>query len=663
MISKVMRFLGHFMPTQEGELSVSQSDGKARIYRGAAVRVLEDQGNKGVANGYASLDGSALVPTSQLGTGTANSSTFLRGDGTWAAGGGGGVSDHTLLSNLAWTASGHTGTASRVAGFDGAGAAAYLTGRDVCNFVLTTRGDMMYRDATEATRLPIGAANRLLMSDGTDPAWAAPADVRTALDLATYYQPLDSDLTALAALASTGLLARTGAATYALRTLTGPAAGITVSDGDGVSGNPTLALADDLAALEGLGSTGIAVRTASNTWAQRTVTSSDSTVTITNPGGVAGNIDLSASGISAVAAVSSSIPCGCGVAGDVTFDGTSSVSGFGAPSSRIYTCPTGPEIEYDDVTIDTTGGDVTIIPAGVLIRARTVTITGSGTVTFRASGSNASGITAGAGAAVATSSMFYAGVSGASGRTTSTGGAAGGGVTSAGSVSFGRDGLVGADCKDGITVRAGGTAGGASRNYVTTPNTYGSLPQFATNGALYLNTSSARSDYIAYGAPAHGGSAAQLGAGGSANSGGGGGSGCPQVWCIGTLDTGTATLIIDSSGGTGANATTSVNAAAGGGSGGNASLAMLFVNVIRGSVAVQVKSNGGNGGNGSMVGTGVYANGGPGGHGNYAVVLYGSAVTTPTASATAGTSGTPVGVGYAALGTPVAGTTIVTRLT
>jgi hypothetical protein len=42
-----------------------------------------------------------------------------------ASGGGGGSSDHATLSNLVWTASGHTGTASRVAGFSGAGAATY----------------------------------------------------------------------------------------------------------------------------------------------------------------------------------------------------------------------------------------------------------------------------------------------------------------------------------------------------------------------------------------------------------------------------------------------------------------------------------------------------------------------------------------------------------
>ena len=41
--------------------------------------------------------------------------------------GGGGTSDHAGLTHLAWTSSGHTGTASRLAYFDGSGAAAYLS--------------------------------------------------------------------------------------------------------------------------------------------------------------------------------------------------------------------------------------------------------------------------------------------------------------------------------------------------------------------------------------------------------------------------------------------------------------------------------------------------------------------------------------------------------
>lgn len=110
---------------------------------------------------------------------------------------------------------------------------------------------------------------------------------------------LDSDLTAIANLATTGLIARTGTGTMATRTITQPAAGITVTNGDGVSGNPTLALANDLSALEGLASTGIAVRTGTDTWAQRSVaTASSARITVTNGDGVSGNITLDlASGV------------------------------------------------------------------------------------------------------------------------------------------------------------------------------------------------------------------------------------------------------------------------------------------------------------------------------------------------------------------------------
>lgn len=53
-------------------------------------------------------------------------------------------------------------------------------------------------------------------------------------------QALDADLTAIAGLASSGMIARTGAGTAAVRTITA-GTGITVTNGDGVSGNPTVA--------------------------------------------------------------------------------------------------------------------------------------------------------------------------------------------------------------------------------------------------------------------------------------------------------------------------------------------------------------------------------------------------------------------------------------
>lgn len=73
---------------------------------------------------------------------------------------------------------------------------------------------------------------------------AAPTDVLTLNDGDNRYQPLDTDLTAIAALSSAGLVARTGVGTAAVRTLTGTASQVSVTNGDGVSGNPTIALTD-----------------------------------------------------------------------------------------------------------------------------------------------------------------------------------------------------------------------------------------------------------------------------------------------------------------------------------------------------------------------------------------------------------------------------------
>lgn len=56
------------------------------------------------------------------------------------------------------------------------------------------------------------------------------------------FQVADSDLTAIAALAANGLIARTATGAMAVRTLIG-GGGITVTNGDGVSGNPTLSVA------------------------------------------------------------------------------------------------------------------------------------------------------------------------------------------------------------------------------------------------------------------------------------------------------------------------------------------------------------------------------------------------------------------------------------
>lgn len=164
-------------------------------------------------------------------------------------------------------------------------------------------------------------------------------------------QPLDSDLTAIAALSTTsygrGFLtqadaaaarsyigAGTGSGTVTSVDITAPAAGITATGGPITSsGSITLALANDLAALEGLGSTGLAARTATDTWAQRTITGTSARISVTNGGGVAGNptidIDTSYVGQSSITTL--------GTIATGTWHGTAIAADYGGTGQASYT--------------------------------------------------------------------------------------------------------------------------------------------------------------------------------------------------------------------------------------------------------------------------------------------------------------------------------------
>ena len=88
--------------------------------------------------------------------------------------------------------------------------------------------------------------------------------------LAGLYQPLDSTLTALASFNTDGIIAQTATDTFVGRTITGTTDQIVVTDGDGVSGNPTLSLPQAIATASSPQFAGLNVGHASDTTITRT---------------------------------------------------------------------------------------------------------------------------------------------------------------------------------------------------------------------------------------------------------------------------------------------------------------------------------------------------------------------------------------------------------
>lgn len=141
----------------------------------------------------------------------------------------------------------------------------------------------------------VGRGTRVLVTGGTANALkdfsitsADPLSIGTSSVVITELAP-GPELAALAALATTGLMVRTGALGYTTRSIVGTANEITVANGSGISANPTISLPTALT-FTGKAITG-------GTFSGITLTASDSALTLQDNGDATKQLQFQLSGI------------------------------------------------------------------------------------------------------------------------------------------------------------------------------------------------------------------------------------------------------------------------------------------------------------------------------------------------------------------------------
>lgn len=131
-----------------------------KVVLGTIERVIRTlKGLRGASDGFVGTDQSGIAEQSHLGTGTADNTTYLRGDGTWATPPGAGTAGDVVGDTVP------TVTQDVVAYTD-------TTGKHVTPLT-GTQGDILYFNGTAWKKLGAGTSGQLLKTNGAgaNPAW------------------------------------------------------------------------------------------------------------------------------------------------------------------------------------------------------------------------------------------------------------------------------------------------------------------------------------------------------------------------------------------------------------------------------------------------------------------------------------------------------------
>lgn len=152
--------------------------------------------------------------------------------------------------------------------------------------------NILYRD-TGVSWVPIGNMGTVTSISAIAPVSGITITGSPITSSGTLTFALADDLAALEAISSPGFITRTGTNTWSNRSISGSGQGISVINGDGTIGNPTISLTNDIAAIEALTTNGILVRTGLDTWTMRSMIGPSSGISIVNGDGISGNPTLS----------------------------------------------------------------------------------------------------------------------------------------------------------------------------------------------------------------------------------------------------------------------------------------------------------------------------------------------------------------------------------